>query len=271
MGQPLPTVETTTSLRQEYNEKGYVIARQAIDPGLAAETAEHVQWLVKKHPDTRPERLHHGLLTHDPFMWRLTGDDRLLDIAEQFIGPNIALFAPHYIAKPPGDGKAVQWHQDGSYWPLEPMEVTTLWVAGTPSANNNGCMRVIPGTQNKKLLKRQEMIKLDTEEFVLGAGIRPEDIDDSDAVDLELDAGDISIHNPQIIHGSNQNTSNTWRVGLTLRYIPTTTSVTNPDHEILLLRGDTAPNISNTYADRPSYVPGEHMPFAGCEHWNAAV
>lgn len=262
------TVSQPTSLRREYDEKGYVIAKGAIDAGLAAEMVDHVHWLAKKHPDVRPERFNHRLLVHDPFMWRLTGDDRLLDIAEQFIGPNIALFAAHYIAKPPADGKAVQWHQDGSYWPLEPMEVTTLWVAGTPSTVENGCMRVLPGTQNEKLLTRKAMIDLDTEKFVLGAGLRPEDIDDSDAVDLELDAGDISIHNPQIIHGSNANTSNSWRVGLTLRYIPTTTCDTDPERENMLLRGDPVSGVDNTYADHPKFVPGEHMPFVGCDRWN---
>ena len=67
-------------------------------------------------------------------MHRLAGEDRLLDIAEPFIGLNIALLSAHYIAKKPGDGQAVQWHQDGSYWPLEPMRVTTLWVAVTASS-----------------------------------------------------------------------------------------------------------------------------------------
>lgn len=263
--------EARSALRKEYDEKGYVIARNAIDDDLAAEMVDHIHWLEKKHPDVRPESLHHSLLVHDPFMWRLTGDDRLLDIAEQFIGPDIALFAAHYIAKPPGDGKAVQWHQDGSYWPLEPMEVTTLWVAGTPSTVENGCMRVLPGTQNRKLLKRRDLIELDKEKFVLGVGIRPQDIDDSEAVDLELDAGDISIHNPQIIHGSNANTSATWRVGLTLRYIPTTTWDTEPSRENLLLRGKAVQDVDNTYAKRPEYIAGEHMPFAGCESWNGAV
>ena len=72
-----------TDLRQEYDENGYVVARNAIDAGLAQETVDHVHWLMKKHPDLRPERLHHNLLAHDPFMHRLVGDDRLLDIAEQ--------------------------------------------------------------------------------------------------------------------------------------------------------------------------------------------
>ena len=110
-----------STLLQEYDEKGYCIARGAIDAGLAAETVEHVQWLVRKHPDTRPERLHHNLLVNDPFMHRLVCDERLLEIAAQFIGPNVAMFGAHYIAKKPETGQAVRWHQDGSYWPLEPM------------------------------------------------------------------------------------------------------------------------------------------------------
>ena len=259
--------ETATDLRKEYDRYGYVIARNAIDPGLAAEMVDHIEWLSQKHPDTRPESYHHNMLVDDPFMHRLVGDDRLLDIAEQFIGPNIALFAAHYIAKSPKTGRAVQWHQDGSYWPLEPMDVTTLWVAGTPSTVENGCMRVVPGTQNDRLLKRRDLIELDTSKYVLGVGIHPDQIDESNAVDLELGAGDISIHNPLIIHGSNANTSDSWRVGLTLRYIPTTTFVNKEGHRNVLLRGNQDPSVNNAYADRPVFREGEHMSFAGCEAW----
>ena len=149
----------------------------------------------------------------------------MLDIVEMIIGPNIALFGAHYIAKRPKDGKPVGWHQDGSYWPLEPMNVVSVWLAGTESFKKNGCMRVIPGTHHKKLLKPSQMIKLDTEDYVLDLAISYDDIDDSEAVDIELNPGDISIHNPSIIHGSNSNFSNTWRIGLTLRFIPTSTYV----------------------------------------------
>ena len=158
------------NLRSEYDQNGYVIARKAIDAGLAEETVQHVHWLIERNPGVRPERLHHHLLARDPFMHRLVGDERLVDIAEQFLGPDVAMFAAHYIAKPPGDGQAVQWHQDGSYWPLEPMEVTTLWVAGTPSTVENGCMRVLPGTHNKHLLKRRDLIDLDQEKVRAGCG-----------------------------------------------------------------------------------------------------
>ncbi len=44
-------------------------------------------------------------------------------------------------------------------------------------------------------------------------------VDASQAFDLELKAGQISIHHGQLFHSSNPNTSNRRRYGLTLRYV----------------------------------------------------
>ena len=200
-------------------------------------------------------------------MHHLVGDSKLLDLVEQFIGPDIALFAAHYIAERPHDGQAVLWHQDSTYWPLEPMEVTTIWLASTDSTVENGCVRVLPGTQNARLPKRSELENVDDGKNVLSSGIHPSRIDDSNAVDLELKAGDVSIHNPKIIHGSNRNSSDRWRVGLTLRYIPTSTLVKREGPECILLCGEAHPAVENLYATRLTYVPGKHMPFRGTERW----
>ncbi len=257
----------TTPLKQEYDEKGYVIVRNAVDVDLARETAEHVHWLAERHPDIRPERFGHKMLVSDPFMQRLVGDDRLVDIVEQFLGPNIAMWAAHYIAKPPRHGQKVLWHQDGSYWPLEPMEVTTIWLAATASTRENGCMRLLPGTQNNRLLSRREMIEVPDGKNVLASGIHPSQIDDSHVVDLELNPGDVSVHNPRIIHGSESNTSDTWRIGLTLRYIPTSTRVMREGDRPILVRGAPDAGNSNIYAERPVFDRAIHMPFRGMEDW----
>ena len=145
--------------------------------------------------------------------------------------------------------------------------MTTLWVAGNDSTVENGCMRVLPGTHTRRLLKRSEMVDLDPDKYVLGIGMRPDQIDEADAVDVELEAGDISIHHPNIIHGSNSNTSDKWRVGLTLRYIPTSTRVTRKEQRSILCCGEVVPEVGNHYVPRPKYVEREHMAFAGCEDW----
>lgn len=259
-----------TPMQQEYDEKGYVVVRQAVDADLARETAEHVHWLAARHPDIRPEKFGHNLLLADPFMHRLVSDDRLVDIVEQFLGPNIAMWAAHYIAKPPRHGQKVLWHQDGSYWPLEPMEVTTIWLAATASTRENGCLRLLPGTQNNRLLSRKEMIDVKDGQNVLESGIHPSQIDDSEVVDLELAPGDVSVHNPQIIHGSEANESETWRIGLTLRYIPTSTRVMRENHPSILVRGRPDSGNNNEYVPRPVFDPEAHMPFRGAEDWMGA-
>ena len=252
-------------LKKEYDKNGYAIVRSAIDPELVSEVENHVHWLSEKYPDTRPEAFHHNLLVNDPFIHHLLDSEKILDVIESIIGPDIALFGAHYIAKKPHDGKPVGWHQDGSYWPLEPMEVVSVWLAGTDSNVENACMRVIPGTQNKKMLSPSQMINLDTEDYVLDLAIDPKQIDDSQAVDIELNAGDISIHNPAIVHGSNSNVSNRWRIGLTLRYIPTSTYVNRKGWDCILLRGQPKAGIKNRYAKRPVFDPDRHMPFRGQE------
>jgi phytanoyl-CoA hydroxylase len=256
--------EDLATIRPQYEREGYVIVRGAIDGELAGEARAHVQWLLAKHPGVRPEQLHAELSRNDPFWIRLVSDDRLVDIAEQFVGPNVALFATHYICKPPRDGQAVLWHQDGIYWALDPMEVVTLWLAVSDSTPENGCMRVVPGTHRTALTAVEERKEVAN---VLGSGLKEGMVDESKAVDVVLRAGDVSIHHPNLIHGSEANTSDHWRMGLTIRYVPATTRILKPEiASPFLLRGKAVPGV-NTYLPRPKYVAGEHMPFRGCESW----
>ncbi|HRK22128.1 MAG TPA: phytanoyl-CoA dioxygenase family protein [Fimbriimonadaceae bacterium] len=250
---------TLTEGRAQFDREGYAIFRNVLDSELIAEASRHIDWLLERNPGIRPEQLHNWLMQDDPFWVRLIADDRLLDIAEQFIGPNIALFASHYISKPPFDGQPVLWHQDGSYWPLEPMEVVTLWLAVDRADPENGCMRVIPGTHNLDL---QAMDSHRDEVSVLGSAISDEYVDESKAVDLILDPGDVSVHNPNIVHGSNANTSPRRRAGLTIRYIPATTRIITDQQwpSAFLLRGKAVPGV-NDYLPFPRYVEGKHMPF----------
>lgn len=252
------------TLKEQFDRDGYLIARGVLDANLVSEAQEHVRWLIRTNPDTRPEQFHAHLAVRDPFWIRLVSDDRLLDIAQEFIGPDIALFATHYICKPPKTGQAVLWHQDGSYWPLDPMEVVTLWLAVSDSTTQNGCMRVIPQTHHMELSTVEDRKDVDN---VLGSALDASLVDESKAVDVVLKAGDVSIHHPNLIHGSEANKSDAWRMGLTIRYIPTSTRILkegigSPFH----FRGKAVAGV-NKYLTRPRYVDGKHMPFLGCEAW----
>lgn len=253
---------------KEYEERGLTIFQNVIDEQLIGECRDHIDWLLEKHPELRPEQLGHYLMTDDPFWVRLISDDRLLDIAELFIGSNIALFASHYIAKRPGDGQPVLWHQDGTYWPLEPMNVITLWLAIDDTDPENGCMRVIPKTQNKRLLSIAELENV-PDDNVLGSGIHSDQVEEHKAVDVVLKAGDVSIHHPNVIHGSGANHSDRWRRGLTIRYIPATTRILHEETypSAFLLRGNASADV-NFYQPWPKFNRERHMTFRETSDWN---
>lgn len=253
------TTTDTDPVLDRFDRDGYAIFREVVGPDLVREAAGHVEWLERQHPDLRPEQLGHTLLRDDPFWLRLISDDRLLDIAEHFIGPDIALFASHYISKPPYSGQPVLWHQDSAFWPLEPMRVVTLWLAVDHSTPQNGCVRLVPGSHRGEI----EAIRANTAvDNVLGAEIAVE-VDESAAVDMVLAPGDVEVHHPNIVHGSNANTSPHRRCGLTIRYIPTSTRITGdeqPYPSAFHLRGKPGVNV---YQPWPTFDPARHYAFAG--------
>lgn len=259
---------TAENIAAEYQKNGYVIVRGVLDEDLVAEARSHIDWLLAKNPGVRPEELHAHLITKDAFWVRLVGDERLLDLAEVFLGPDIGLFASHYIAKPPLEGKSVAWHQDGSYWPLQPMKVISFWLSLDHSDEQNGCMKVLPGTQNQKLIDEKDYV-LQAEDSVFERAMEPGMIDESKAVSLILAPGDVSIHHPNMIHGSRGNRSSRWRRGLTIRYIPVSTKMTyDPPHlSAFIFRGCGAHN-GNRWNPLPKFDAETSMPFADRAAWD---
>jgi len=252
------------SVLDRYKRDGYLIFRNVIDADLIAEASAHVDWLAQRHPDVRTEQLGHTFLPDDPFWIRVVSDDRLLDIAEIFVGPDVALFASHYISKPPFTGQPVLWHQDSAFWPLDPMEVVTLWLAVDHSTPENGCVRVVPGSHTMDIAAMRTNTDFDN---VLGHEIAI-DVDEADAVDIVLRPGDVEVHHPNIVHGSSPNSSPNRRCGLTIRYIPTSTRILGdeqPYPSAFLLRG--ARGV-NAYQAVPLFDADRHFPFRGSAAWS---
>jgi phytanoyl-CoA hydroxylase len=215
------------ALRRDYDRDGYVVVRDVLDRDLVAAAGRHVEWLGARHPDRRGEDLDHDLVADDPFWLRLVGDDRLLDLAEVFLGSDLALFASHYIAKPARSGRPVLWHQDAGYWPLEPMAVVTLWLAVDPSTPANGCLRVLPGSHRGDVHTLRARPDVDS---VLGSESTME-VDERAAVDVVLAPGDVEVHHPGLLHASEPNRSDHRRCGLTIRYIPASTRILGDERQ----------------------------------------
>jgi phytanoyl-CoA hydroxylase len=254
---------------QQYEKDGFAIFRNVLDAELLGEANEHVEWLKRKYPELRPEHFHHPLMRDDAFWVRFATDARLLDIAELFVGPNVACFTAHYICKPAFDGQAVLWHQDGAYWKIEPLEAVTIWVAIDTSSQENGCLWMVPGSHRMAL---REIRVRDDVPNMLWSSIVDGVFDRRTAVPVELRPGDVSVHSPYLIHGSEPNTSPHRRCGLDLGFMPTTARISNTGLYMypLLVRGDALEGV-NSYREWPMYNSETSMHFRGCDKWNEKI
>ena len=152
-----------------------------------------------------------------PWLGELVRHPRILDAVESVLGPDILCWGAQFFAKNGGDASYVSWHQDATYWGLSSPDVVTAWVALTPSTVENGCMRVVPGTQH------QQVAHTDTfaEANLLSRGQEVAvQVNEHDAVNVLLAPGEMSLHHVLICHGSEPNRSAGRRVGFAIRYIP---------------------------------------------------
>ncbi|MGE0221771.1 MAG: phytanoyl-CoA dioxygenase family protein [Acetobacteraceae bacterium] len=165
-----------------------------------------------------------GKLRHKPhllFTWLndLIRHDRILDAVEDVIGPNILCWGTSFFIKETRNTAFVSWHQDSTYWGLEPPDVITAWIAFSDSTAENGAMRVIPGTHRLDQIAHHDTFR---PENLLSRGQEiMVDVDEAKAVMLELQAGEMSLHHVRLIHGSDPNPSDKRRIGFAIRYIPT--------------------------------------------------
>jgi len=144
-------------------------------------------------------------------------EPRIVGRVQDLIGEDVIAWGSHFFCKMPGDGKRVSWHQDSSYWPLTPSMAVTAWLAIDDATVENACMRYIPGSH--QLGHLTYTLSENDEANVLNQTV-PNAESLGKPVDVQLKAGEISIHSDLLLHGSEANQSNKRRCGLTLRYCP---------------------------------------------------
>ena len=143
-----------------YERDGYVILALSVSPARMAELQEAVDYLLAANPNVPPESLMsvhivdnkaEGRRGHRAFL-NLALDSEILDLVVQVIGPDIILWGWHLFCKPGEVGREVPWHQDGHFWLFRPLATCTLWLAFDEVNEENGCMRVIPGSHRGRRL-----------------------------------------------------------------------------------------------------------------------
>ncbi|MEP6740540.1 MAG: phytanoyl-CoA dioxygenase family protein, partial [Caldimonas sp.] len=206
---------------------------------LSAEQAAHYRRCLEGHEAIAGQPLQGNLRhkTHLLFRWadELVHNTEILDAVSDVIGPDIRCWTTNFFIKEASSPGFVSWHQDSTYWGLDPDDVVTAWVAFTDATPENGYMQFMPGTHKVEQLPHLDTFHRDN---LLSRGQEiAVDVDTSKAVGIGLKAGEMSLHHIKLVHGSEPNRSADRRIGLAIRYIPTYVRQTKVRDSGMLVRG----------------------------------
>ncbi len=165
---------------------------------------------------------------------------KLLDVAEQFVGPEIIASSVYRLRpKIPDYGYgAVPWHQDSGYFEpyCDTALVLTFWIPLIDATEERGCMWVLPRAHTGKVVQHTVNAShtyLEIPEEVMPPGER---------VILPMKKGDILLLHNLTPHASFENRSNIVRWSMDLRYqaasLPTNAAIDR-------IEGDSVPDLVN--------------------------
>ena len=210
----------TNKEKQQYSEQGYVKNLPVFSYNGALELQGLFEELSSRLPsdvDINKTNMWHKASKkfHD-----LCRTPEILDYVEDILGPNFVQWGGQFFHKEPKSGSVVPWHQDAQYWPLKPANAVTVWLAVYDTDKENGAMKVVSGS-HKKGSNGFKHHTNNASHLVLDQEVSEDQIDKDNIVYMDLKAGEISLHNDALLHGSDPNNSDRRRCGITMRFSPT--------------------------------------------------
>ena len=201
---------------KKYHKDGFVIPDYRLSEGALEAIKSDYDKLLRANPEFKDYCPH--LLQYDLGFLNYARDPNILDMVEQVLGSNLILWNSSLFAKPAGNGKKTPWHQDGEYWPIRPLATCTVWIAIDDATKENGCLKFMRGSHKDKRLRQHRTS--DDPNLTLHQELLESEYDDEKAFHLELKAGQMSLHDVYLLHGSEANNSSNPRRGMTMRFMP---------------------------------------------------
>ena len=220
-----------------FHEKGFVAPARALTPDEAGEFRHRFEEYEQAHGGWYELSKGQKLYLLQTWARDLACHSRILDAVEDVLGPDIFLWGFSLFVKEGNDPGYVSWHQDSTYWGLSEPDVVTAWVALSPSTRESGCMKMMPGSHRLDQLPHHDTLAKHNL-LTRGQEIAVE-VDESRAEYLELQPGEISLHNIRTVHGSEPNRSANRRIGVAMRYIAPHVRQVNAERDSAwLVRGE---------------------------------
>ena len=216
----------TRDQREFYDVNGYLMVEDAVTPGQVQELRRIAYEFIERsrevtqsndvfdldegHSRENP-KLTRIKLPHKqhPLFWQTARSERILDVLQSLLGPNVLLQTSKLNTKAAGGGAAVEWHQDWAFYPHTNDSLLACGLMLEDVTEANGPLQVVPGTHKGPILSHHM-------NGVFCGAVDPADplFDKSKIVTLTGKAGSMTVHHVRTLHGSAPNRSDRARLML---------------------------------------------------------
>ena len=134
--------------------------------------------------------------------------------------------------KPAERGTELPWHQDiGHGWGLDKNPFITVWTALDNATVENGCMQIVPGSNNLGILNESHYTSEEDQiKYTKG----------EDVIDLETEAGEAILLHNFLLHRSGINPTGLPRRAFSVAYMDATTRKKSTDETFPVIFGGNA-------------------------------
>ena len=220
---------------KQYEDVGFVSPINIFSKDKAKEIRNEIELIEKKIPGELEKSGRYNAHLISPLLDEVTHNSKILDAVQSLIGENILVCGTTLFIKNPHEKGFVSYHQDAKYIGLEPHNWVTAWVAITESNEKNGCMRMWSGSHKDDLKEHDQNFN---EGNLLTRGQTVKNVPKDKTTPLVLKAGQMSLHHPAVVHGSDINKSNDRRIGFVIQsYISTNVKQILGKNSVQLARG----------------------------------
>ena len=204
----------TAKQLKEYKDRGYVSPINILSSDEATKIKTEIEYIEKKWPNEFIGLGRNNAHYISPVLDQLCHNSKILDAVESIIGKDILVGGTTLFIKDPDKKGFVSWHQDAKYIGFEPYNWVTAWLAITDANEENGCMRMWSGSHKNDLKQHDQKFNQGN---LLTRGQTVKNVPLEETKPLILNAGQMSLHHPKVVHGSDLNKSDDRRIGFVIQ------------------------------------------------------
>ena len=222
-----------------FEKEGFVVLDQLFTEAEIAPISDEIDRIIAGErtyipdrdlvfePDTNPRQLRNAfrLALYNPLFLEFAKSTKLTGVLGDLLGRPLRLYGSQLFAKPARVGTIVPKHQDMPYWPFDPPELITAWVALYDSTKENGCVRLFEVSHKLGMLPHASS-------NVPGNSLGLIDHPAVNALPeraVEVKRGSVVLHHSLTVHCSDPNLSDRARRGLVYVYMSPNVRLTDPD------------------------------------------